>query len=183
MILWYCLFYLIFNVHIGSKHIFSFLAHLGSALYILVFHRDCLKYLALLQMFPQHTSKELGCLYQALSTPSKVPLKGLSSQSSKSRSHKRKDWGLPWRRSGWECACQCRGHGFEPWSGKIPHAAEQLGAWATTTEPAHLEPVLCNKGARQWEARAPRWRVAPARRNWRKPSHRNEDPTQPKINK
>ena len=21
---------------------------------------------------------------------------------------------------------QCRGHGFEPWSGKIPHAAEQL---------------------------------------------------------
>ena len=36
---------------------------------------------------------------------------------------------------------------------------------------------------RQWEARAPRWRVAPARRNWRKPSHRNKDPTQPKINK
>ena len=26
-------------------------------------------------------------------------------------------------------------------------------------------------------------RVAPARRNWREPSHRNEDPTQPKINK
>ena len=35
----------------------------------------------------------------------------------------------------------------------------------------------------QWEARALRWRVAPARCNWRKPSHRNEDPTQPKINK
>ena len=35
----------------------------------------------------------------------------------------------------------------------------------------------------QWEARAPRWRVAPACRNWGKPSHRNEDPTQPKINK
>ena len=33
---------------------------------------------------------------------------------------------------------------------------------------------------RQREARAPRWRVAPARRNWRKPSHRNEDPTQQK---
>ena len=28
------------------------------------------------------------------------------------------------------------GHGFEPWSGKIPHAAEQLSACATTTEPA-----------------------------------------------
>ena len=35
--------------------------------------------------------------------------------------------GLPWWRSGWESACQCRGHGLEPWSGKIPHAAEQLG--------------------------------------------------------
>ena len=53
--------------------------------------------------------------------------------------------GLPWWRSGWESACQCRGHGFEPWSEKIPHAAEQLGPWATITEPARLEPVLHNK--------------------------------------
>ena len=42
---------------------------------------------------------------------------------------------LPWWRSGWETACQCRGHGFDPWSGKIPQAAEQLSPWATTTEP------------------------------------------------
>ena len=35
--------------------------------------------------------------------------------------------GLPWWRSGWESACRCRGHGFGPWSGRIPHAAEQLG--------------------------------------------------------
>ena len=27
-------------------------------------------------------------------------------------------------------------------SGKIPHTAEQLGPWATITEPARLEPVL-----------------------------------------
>ena len=53
--------------------------------------------------------------------------------------------GLPWWRSGWESACQCRGHGFEPWSGKIPHAVEQLGPWATITEPARPEPVLRNK--------------------------------------
>ena len=59
--------------------------------------------------------------------------------------------GLPWWRSGWESACQCRGHGFEPWSGKIPHAAEQLGPWATITEPAHLEPVLRNKRGRDSE--------------------------------
>ena len=35
-----------------------------------------------------------------------------------------------------ESACQCRGHRFEPWSGKIPHATEQLSSCATTTEPA-----------------------------------------------
>ena len=63
----------------------------------------------------------------------------------------RKSLGLPWWRSGWETACQCRGHGFELWSGKIPHAAEQLGPWATTTEPECLEPVLCNKRGRDSE--------------------------------
>ena len=30
-----------------------------------------------------------------------------------------------------------------------------------------------------WEAHAPQWRVAPTCHNWRKPLHRNEDPTQP----
>ena len=59
--------------------------------------------------------------------------------------------GLRWWRSGWESACQCRGHGFEPWSGRIPHAAEQLGPWVTTTEPARLEPVLRNKRGRDNE--------------------------------
>ena len=94
-----------------------------------------------------------------------------------------KNVGLPWWRTGWESACQCRGRGFEPWSGKIPHATEQLGQWATTTEPARLEPVLRNERPRRWEARALQWRVAPARRNLRKPWHRNEDPAQPKISK
>ena len=28
------------------------------------------------------------------------------------------------------------GQGFDPWSGKMPHAAEQLSPCATTTEPA-----------------------------------------------
>ena len=64
--------------------------------------------------------------------------------------------GLPWWRSGWESACQCRGHGFEPGSGKIPHAAEQLGPWATITEPARLEPVLHNKRGRDSERPAHR---------------------------
>ena len=64
---------------------------------------------------------------------------------------KRKLEGLPWWRSGWESACQCRGHRFEPWSRKIPHAVEQLGSWATTTEPARWEPVLRNKRGRDSE--------------------------------
>ena len=59
--------------------------------------------------------------------------------------------GLPWWLSGWESTCQCRGHVFKPWSGRIPHAAEKLSPcsttaeaepvlwslWATTTEPTH----------------------------------------------
>ena len=61
------------------------------------------------------------------------------------------DWGLPWWRSGWESGCQCKGHRFEPWSGKIPHVAEQQGPWATTTEPARLETVLRNKRGRDSE--------------------------------
>ena len=75
--------------------------------------------------------------------------------------------GLPWWRSGWESACQCRGHRFEPWSGKIPHAVEQLSPCATTTEPARLEPVLRNKRGRDSERPAHRdeeW-VAPACHN------------------
>ena len=69
---------------------------------------------------------------------------------------KKTEKGLPWWRSGWEPACQCRGHGFEPWSGKIPHAAEQLGPWATITEPACLERVLRNKRGRDTERPAHR---------------------------
>ena len=70
-------------------------------------------------------------------------------------SHKT-SWGLPWWRSGWESACQCRGHGFEPWSGRIPRAAEQLGPWATTAEPVRLEPVLRDKRGRDSERPAHR---------------------------
>lgn len=36
-------------------------------------------------------------------------------------------------------------HGFEPCSGKIPHAAGQLSSSTATTEPASLESVLCDK--------------------------------------
>ena len=42
--------------------------------------------------------------------------------------------GLPWWRGGWESACRCRGHGFEPWPWRVPHATEQLSPCATTRE-------------------------------------------------
>ena len=43
---------------------------------------------------------------------------------------------LPWWLSAKESACQCRRNWFNPWGGKIPHAAEQLSSCTTTIEPA-----------------------------------------------
>ena len=43
--------------------------------------------------------------------------------------------GLPWWFSGKESACLCRRCRFNPWSGKIPLALEQLSLWATTIQP------------------------------------------------
>ena len=88
-----------------------------------------------------------------------------------------------------------QGHGFEPWSGKIPHAAGATkpvrhNYWACALEPVshnYWSPRATTTEARvprapapqqkppQWEARARQGRVAPARSN--------EDAMQPKINK
>ena len=71
--------------------------------------------------------------------------------------------GIP---SGWESACQCRGHRFNPWSGKIPHATEQLSLWATIPE-ARLPRVCAPKQERplKWEAQALLQTVTPAQCN------------------
>ena len=61
--------------------------------------------------------------------------------------------GLSWQSRGWESACWCRGHSFNPWSRKISHAKGQLSLCAATTEPmchncwspCTLEPMLHNK--------------------------------------
>ena len=34
---------------------------------------------------------------------------------------------------------------FNPWSGRIPHAEEQLSSYTTATEPSCLESLLCSK--------------------------------------
>ena len=49
--------------------------------------------------------------------------------------YKRQERGLPRLLSGKEFVRHCRRHGVHPWSGKIPHAAEQLGPCATTIKP------------------------------------------------
>ena len=56
-----------------------------------------------------------------------------------------------------------RGHGFNPWSGEIPHAVEELSPCATTTEPvlwirgaATTEPRDANTEDHAPRARAPR---------------------------
>ena len=95
--------------------------------------------------------------------------------------------GLPWWCSGWKSACQCRGHRFDPWSRKIPHAAEQLSPRATTTEPAchnywspcTLGPMCRNYWARVLQLLKPA-SLEPALCNKRshcneKPMHRKEE--------
>ena len=59
-----------------------------------------------------------------------------------------------------------------------------LSPRATTTE-AHAPRARAPQQEKppKGEARAPQGRVAPTHRNYRKPAHSNEDPTQPKINK
>ena len=47
---------------------------------------------------------------------------------------------LPWWPTGSESTCRCRGLGFDPWSGRIPHAAGQLSPRGTKTEPATRKP-------------------------------------------
>ena len=61
--------------------------------------------------------------------------------------------GLPWWFSGWESACQCRGCKFDPWSGTISHAVEQLSWWARPQPLSllSLQPVLCHKRSHRGE--------------------------------
>ena len=53
------------------------------------------------------------------------------------RRYKELKLGLPWWLGGKESTCQCRKCGVDPWSGKIPHAAQRLSLCAVTTEHVH----------------------------------------------
>ena len=54
--------------------------------------------------------------------------------SSRTGLHIERTSGLPQGSSGKQFACQCRGHGFSLWSGKIPHSGWQPSPYTTTTE-------------------------------------------------
>ena len=93
---------------------------------------------------------------------------------------------------GEECTCQCRRHGFNPWSRKIPHAKEAWRQRTTTIEPGShdywsphtLEPELHSSvDVPQWEAQAPQLESGPHSPQLEKSLHSNEDPAQPKISK
>ena len=66
--------------------------------------------------------------------------------------HKPRNKGLLWWHSGGESACQHRGHGLDSWSGRIPHALEQLISTCATIP----EPVLWSLGNYNYWAHVPR---------------------------
>ena len=60
--------------------------------------------------------------------------------------------GPPWWLSGKRVGLPMQRQRFNPWSGKIPHASEQLSSWVTTTEPVLYSPSSETEKPMQWEA-------------------------------
>ena len=65
--------------------------------------------------------------------------------------------GPPWGLSGKESTYQWRRRGFDPWSGKIPYAVEQLSPFAATSEGPS-----CSRAARDTTA-VRSWHAAPGK--------------------
>ena len=120
----------------------------------------------------------------------------LSTISSTLKLHLKLNPGLPCLLSGKESAGQCRRHGFNSWSGKIPHAAEQLSLCATNIEPVRWSPgaaateavqprahALQREEPLQWEAREPQLENSLLSPPLEKSPQSSEDPAQSRINK
>ena len=110
------------------------------------------------RLWQYHISKKNGNVLQTF--PLKISLKRYLA-------------GLPWWCSCWEFTCQCRGHGFDPWSGKIPHAAEQQSLMRYNYWPCALESTSHNYWARMLQLLKPA-HLEPV---IHKRSHRSEKPT------
>ena len=98
--------------------------------------------------------------------------------------------GLPWWSSDWELAYQCRRHGFNTWSGRIPHVPGQLSPSTAAAKPrvtttqAHVPRARApQEKPLQWEAFTPQLESSPcSSTTTRKSLCSNEDPAQLKIN-
>ena len=74
--------------------------------------------------------------------------------------------GLPWWLQEEESACRCRRHGSDSWSGRIPHAAEQLS-------PCAMAKSLCSRAGRP-QLLSPRVTATEASAPWSPRSARRE---------
>ena len=63
--------------------------------------------------------------------------------------------GLSWWLSGKKSACQCRRHGFDPWSRKVQHAVKQLSLHISTIEPLHWSPRAASAEPTHRNCRSP----------------------------
>ena len=80
-----------------------------------------------------------------------------------------------WSR-GWESTGRRRGHGIDPWSGKMPRSAGELSMCGGTAE-ARVRESLCS------ETREAPAIVDPTQCNWRECTRSTVDSAQPKIKK
>ena len=106
--------------------------------------------------------------------------------------YKRTDRGASRGLSAKEFACRCRRHDH-PWSGKLPHAAEQISPGVTTAEPVLKNRDLQGLSPQALEAALPprrsRCEETPARHNQSGPGSQqlekgsSRDPAQANINK
>ena len=95
-----------------------------------------------------------------------------------------------------ESTCQGKRRGFDPWSGRIPHALGQLSLCATTPEPVPYSPgaaamkSACPRAQAPWQEKPPPWEAhalqlerSPRLPQLENSQSCNKDPAQPKINK
>ena len=87
---------------------------------------------------------------------------------------RRKKRGLPRRLCGKESAWKCRRHGFDPWSGRTPHATEHLSLCTQLPRSRAQEP--------HQDSRNTATKSCPGSPQPQKSPCSSEDPAQPKIN-
>ena len=89
---------------------------------------------------------------------------------------------LPWWLSGLESAVNAGDIGLIPGPGRSHMLLGQLSPCSATSEPALLEPALCNKRSHHDETLCTATKSNPAHPNEREPKCSEKDPAQPKIN-